>query len=142
MSPDHSSHNQGTEMKPLPLVPPGIPGDAVDMEVLSSFEALQTDDGSDLIVELIDLYLEDSPLRIASMREASLTTDWLVLKRAAHNLKGSSSNLGVRHVARTCEQIERIDHSSPGVEKLLQRLECEFAAANEMLLAERHRRLR
>lgn len=123
-----------------------ITGDAVDMDLLNAFEELQSDDGSDLIVELIDLYLEDAPQRIASMREASLATEWLLLKRAAHNLKGSSGNLGVRQVALTCEEIETIDHSSvhssSGVERILQRLDDEFAAANEVLVAERSRRLR
>ena len=114
------------------------------MELLNAFEELQADDGSDLIVELIDLYLQDAPQRILAMREAAAATEWVVLKRAAHNLKGSSGNLGVRHVTGICEQLERIecDHSPESVKQLLQQLDDEFAKANEALVAERRRRLR
>ena len=120
-----------------------ITGDAVDMDLLNAFEELQSDDGSDLIVELIDLYLDDAPQRILAIREAAVATEWGLLKRAAHNLKGSSANLGVQQVAETCKKLEGLerDHSTNGVEFLLQQMDHEFARASAVLLSERHRRL-
>ena len=145
MSFDQVTNNENMETAPLPLAPADvvrITSDAVDMELLNAFEALQSDDGSDLIVELIDLYLQDAPQRILAIRQASVATEWALLKRAVHNLKGSSGNLGVRHVAEICEKLEGLCHqSSPGVEELLQQLDHEFAKASEALLAERRRRL-
>jgi len=131
-----------------PLVPGlagvvGTAGDAVDMEVLNAFEELQEDHETDLIVELIDLYLTDAPQRLLAIREAAFANEWLLLKRAAHNLKGSSANLGIRQVAETCRKLEGTDYelSTESVEKLLQQLDHEFARASEALLTERQRRL-
>ena len=138
--------NENHGATPHPPVPAGvvrITSDAVDMELLNAFEELQPDDGSDLIVELIDLYLKDAPQRMLEIRVAALANDWLLLKRAVHNLKGSSANLGVLHVAETCKKLEEIqcEHSPKSVGELLQQMDDEFARAREALLSERQRRL-
>lgn len=119
-----------------------IKSEAVDMTLLNSFEELQLDDGSDLIVELIDLYLQELPQRVAEIREASIETEWVLLKRATHALKGSSGNLGVRHVAETCEKLERMDcHDAPQtVAAVVRLLEYESAMATASLSAVRQRR--
>ncbi len=120
-----------------------ITSDAVDMELLNAFEDLQSDDGSDLIVELIDLYLKDASQRVLAIREAALANDWVLLKQVIHNLKGSSASLGVRQVAQTCKMLEEIecDRSPEGFGELLQQMNSEFARASEALLSERQRRL-
>lgn len=120
-----------------------ITNDAVDMDLLNAFEELQLDDGSDLIVELIDLYLPDAAQRVSQIREASIATEWVVLKRAAHNLRGSSGNLGVRKVAEICEKLERMDgrDSPQEVAVLVQLLEYESDRASAALAAVRQRRL-
>lgn len=146
MSFDQVTNNEVAGSNPHPLAPAsafGITSDAVDMELLNAFEELQLDDGSDLIVELIDLYLLDAAQRVSQIREASIETEWALLKRAAHNLKGSSGNLGVRHVAEICEKLERMDgHDSPQtVADLVRLLEYESARANSSLAAVRQRRL-
>ena len=120
-----------------------IKSDSVDMELLNAFEELQSDDGSDLIVELIDLYLVDAAERVSQIREASIATEWGLLKRAAHNLKGSSGNLGVRHVAEICQKLEWMDrHDSPQtIADLVRLLEYESAMASASYRW-RHRRHR
>jgi HPt (histidine-containing phosphotransfer) domain-containing protein len=131
---------------PLPLAVASaseITSDAVDMDVLNAFEELQSDDGSDLIVELIDLYVLDAAQRVGQIREASIATEWILVKRAAHNLKGSSSNLGVRKVAELCQKLEWMDsHDSPEtVADIMRLLEYESARAGAALAAVRQRRL-
>lgn len=118
-------------------------GDSVDMKLLTAFEVLQPDDGSDLIVELIDLYLGEAAQRVSQIRETAIATEWVVLRRAAHNLKGSSSNLGVRRVAEICQKLEWMDrHDSPEtIADLVRQLDCEFARASASLAAVRQRRL-
>ena len=121
-----------------------IPSDALDIEALNAFDELQSDDGSGLVIELIDLYLQDAPKQILAIGKASASAGWIDLKRAAHNLKGSSSTLGVRHVAEICEKLEAGSCSpdpSEGVEALIQLLEYKFAKARHALAAERQRRL-
>jgi HPt (histidine-containing phosphotransfer) domain-containing protein len=116
----------------------------LDVERLSAFEKVQSDDGPDLIVELIDLYLQDASQQMLAIRKATAARAWAPLKRAAHTLKGSSSTLGVRRVAEICEKLEGTScpDSSHGVEALVQLLEDKFAKARQALAAERQRRLR
>lgn len=142
---DQVTNNEVAEINPHPFPPAsasGITSDAVDMDLLNSFEELQLDDGSDLIVELIDLYLLDAAQRVSQIREASIETEWVLLKRAAHNLKGSSGNLGVRKVAEICEKLERMDDrdSPQTVAVLVQLLEYESDRASAALAAVRQRR--
>lgn len=138
--------NEPQETNPLVPMLRGaveIAGDAVDMALLNAFEELQADDGTDLIVELIELYLLDAPQRMLDIRKAALANEWVLLKRAVHNLKGSSANLGVRHVAETCNKLEGIEfeHSPASVGELLQQMDDELTRATETLLSERQRRL-
>ena len=117
--------------------------DVLDMEKLNAFEELQTADGLNLMVETIDLYLLDEARRVSRIREASIATDWLMLKRAAHKLKGRSDNLGVRKVAEICQKLEWMDrHDSPQtVAAFVRLLEYESAMANAALAAVLQRRL-
>lgn len=138
--------NENQEANPLVPALAGVvrmTSDAVDMKWLNAFEELQADDETDLIVELIDLYLKDAPQRMLAIREAALANEWLLLKRAAHNLKGSSASLGIRQVAETCRKLEgtEYEHSKESVGELLQQMDDEFARASEALLSERQRRL-
>jgi HPt (histidine-containing phosphotransfer) domain-containing protein len=125
----------------LKSVPNSI-GDAVDIAVLSSLESAQTDGEPDLIVDLIDLYLEDAPRRLADMWALLAERDELGLRRAAHSLKGSSATLGAGPMARLCEGIENValDHSSAAGANLLNELCQEFAFVRHAFLTERHRR--
>ncbi len=114
--------------------------DAVDMTVLLSFE----DGETDLVVELIDLYLQDAPVRIEAIKEAVAKSDGAALKRAAHSLKGSSGTLGVRQLAAVCDVLERLanDSLTPEAAAMLHRLETEFARVQEAMLSERQRSTR
>jgi len=80
--------------------------EAVDMAVLAGYETLQLDGEPDLIVELIDLYLDDAPRRVAALRESVARRDLPGVKREVHSLKGSSGNLGALRVAQICQELE------------------------------------
>lgn len=114
--------------------------DDVDLSVLLGFTEAQCEDEPDLIVELIDLYLADFPRQLSVMKDSVLKTDDNSLKRAAHNLKGSSASLGVNGVAALCEEIERTD-SSESFQVLINRLEETFARVRPIFLAERQGRI-
>jgi HPt (histidine-containing phosphotransfer) domain-containing protein len=109
--------------------------------VLDAFEELESDDGSDLIIELIDLYLQDASQRVIAIRKACVATEWVLLRQAAHNLKGSSSTLGLRQVAEICEKLIDASGSTDGVEALVQLLDYEFSKARQALATERQRRM-
>ena len=122
---------------------PEVSRSAVDLAVLASYEKIQLDGEPDLIVELIDLYLEDAPRRVAVMQESLAKRDWLSVKREAHSLRGSSGNLGALRVARICDEIEGIESGNlfASIAALLNCLELELERVLHIFLAERQRRL-
>ena len=127
-------------------IPPYAPeffGPAVDLALLASYEEIQLDGEPDLIVELIDLYLEDTPRRVAVMRASVTTRNWLSVKREAHSLRGSSGNLGGLRMARICEELEGTEcgDSSSSIAALLNCLEQELERVVCTFQAERQRRL-
>lgn len=113
---------------------------SVDLSVLRSFDDLQLDNDSDFVVELIDLFLDDAPKRVAVMRASRGQRQTIV--RAAHSLRGSSGNLGALKLAAVCESIEKTEWVGLGLEFFLVRLEFEFARVVQIFKAERERRLR
>lgn len=116
---------------------------AIDPKVFASLEDMREVDEPDLIVELIDLYLGDAPQWVEAIHTAAAGGDALLLKRAAHTLKGSSGSLGVRHVAQTCQMLEQLtgSESDAQIDELSQLLDRQFATACDALSAERTRRI-
>ena len=116
--------------------------DMLDFAVLKAFEKVKSDDGSDVLIELIDLYLQGTSQRIIAMRKAADEEEWTQLKRAAHTLKGSSSTLGLAQIAKNCQDLEAASSSSRGdVHTLIDLLESKFLEVKPVLIAERNRRL-
>jgi len=71
-----------------------------------------------LVAELRDIMGQDYPMLVAAwgrdaaqrleeLTDARQAGDREALRRAAHTLKGSSSNLGAVHVASLCAQLEQ-----------------------------------
>jgi HPt (histidine-containing phosphotransfer) domain-containing protein len=148
MSAIHIDVGRSTQWKSVPMMRPANTGgdgaapDAVDMAVLRAFEEIQGEGEPDLIVELINLFLKDAPVKLASIQEAAAEGDAGSLRRAAHSLKGSSACLGVGHVATLCEELEcayRADSAGQAA-ALVDRLERELEGALLALDVERKRR--
>jgi two-component system, sensor histidine kinase and response regulator len=78
----------------------------LDPEILQSVQALRTPgESQDPLVELIDLFLHDTPIRISKILDAFKASNRLELERTAHSLKGSASNLGAKYLAGACLDI-------------------------------------
>lgn len=125
-------------------ISPEIFRPAVDLSVLRNYEALQLEGEPDVIVELIDLYLEDAPRRLVLMQESLIGKDWPSLKHEAHTLRGSSGNLGALKMANICNELEEVKlvEPLPGVAALLSCLEQELEQVRQVFMAERQRRLK
>jgi HPt (histidine-containing phosphotransfer) domain-containing protein len=115
----------------------------VDLTVLDAYENLQVGGEPDLIVELVDLYLEDAPVRVAIMREAQAKGNWISVKQQAHGLRGSSGSTGALQMALICGDLEAATSGDvcPDLEDLLSHLELELKRTSQILIAERQRRL-
>ena len=128
--------------RPAATAPAGITNDVLDFETLKAFEKVKSEDGSDFVIELIDLYLKGAPQRIQAIREAASEKEWIVLEHTAHTLKGSSSTLGLHRIAQVCKELEATSLSSGDVaDGLVHALESRFVEGREALIAERRRRL-
>ncbi|MGI8655030.1 MAG: PAS domain S-box protein [Pyrinomonadaceae bacterium] len=109
--------------------------DSVDLSVLDGFKELQAEGAPDLIAELIGLYITDTESRLAEMHAALNEHDTRKLRRAAHSLKGSSGNLGIRRMASLCSGLEqKLDSDAfEEVALILIQLEAEFELVRQAL---------
>ena len=114
----------------------------VDLAILASYDEAQQEGEPDFVVELIDLYLDEAPRFFSSIQEGLANNDWLSAKRAAHTLRGSSGNLGILQMASIAGALEQLTgNQDASAAELLKGLEIEFARVEEILAAERQRRL-
>lgn len=103
----------------------------VDSEAIENLRALSPGDGDVFLKEILGIYLEDMPARIAELHRSGETGDTESFIRAAHSIKGSSSNVGaaeVRALAETIEHQSRKQGIAGQVEQLAN-LEAAYARA-------------
>ena len=81
-------------------------GEHLDPEVIASLVELGGEDEPDLIVELIDLFLEDADVRILALEEAVKVRDWDQVVKIAHTLKGASATIGAVRFSSACRAVE------------------------------------
>ncbi len=97
-------------------------------------------DGS-LVLELIGVFLEDTPRRVNALRLAFDAGDPAALSHEAHALKSSCAQMGAMALSEHCRWLEDVGRrgSLAGVDDRLQLVDRELAAARTALLAERDR---
>jgi HPt (histidine-containing phosphotransfer) domain-containing protein len=103
----------------------------IDLEAIKALAELNPDDNGEFLKEIIMIFLEDTPQRIAELEESLKTGDTSRFVRAAHSIKGSSANMGTMVLRRTAEQLEQhAKHSGlADTEELLGRLRTDYAEA-------------
>ncbi len=96
-----------------------------------------TMDDEEFMVELIDIYLDDSPTQISALRNAIEGRQGQAAASTAHRLKGSSGNLGADSLAAICRQVEEAGREDRAAEMpgLLKDIEQEFSRVKEHLSA-------
>ena len=85
--------------------------DPLDATVLATLRNLQEPGTPDILIELIDLFLEDAPARLAAVRDAVARRDAEGLRSASHALKSSATNLGIRELAGLAARLESTGRS-------------------------------
>jgi CheY-like chemotaxis protein/HPt (histidine-containing phosphotransfer) domain-containing protein len=78
----------------------------LDQGVIASLRELGGEDDPDLFIELVNLFLSDTPERLRALSEAMERRDPTALERAAHALKSSSANLGALELSALFRDIE------------------------------------
>jgi two-component system sensor histidine kinase/response regulator len=117
---------------------PSPEGPLVDSESLDNLRSLRMEGEPDPLAELVDLFLNDTPDRLAQMRDALQRADAMALESAAHSLKGSASNLGARVIANHCAKVmqcSRKNELAPAA-ALVKQIEEGFPKVKAILLDE------
>jgi HPt (histidine-containing phosphotransfer) domain-containing protein len=73
---------------------------------IQALRDLSPEGDSEFLRELIGIYLDDSPKRLAQLEEAIARQDAAMIIRSAHTLKGSSGNFGAEQFAKIAQEIE------------------------------------
>ena len=92
---------------PPPSLPRRSSSPAIDLGMLRQMRAAQGPDESDIVAEVVALFLQDAPERLATLRDAAARGDLAAASRVAHTLKGSAGHLGARALTTLCERFER-----------------------------------
>lgn len=107
----------------------------LDMQVVEELLSLTDNGDPELLLDLINLFLDDGPAKIRSIVEGLEARDFDRMERAAHSLKGSAGNLGAQRLQHTCEQMQQAtrSHQFEMVRTLAPLLESQFGDARQAL---------
>jgi CheY-like chemotaxis protein/HPt (histidine-containing phosphotransfer) domain-containing protein len=110
----------------------------LDPAVLTELRQLQGEGEPDIVQELAAAFQFETPPLLEALRQAVIENEPEQLKRAAHNLKGSSHNLGARTMAALSTELETLGKNGTveGAAELLSRLEQEYQRVCLALAAE------
>ncbi|WP_126455578.1 ATP-binding protein [Sulfuriflexus mobilis] len=99
----------------------------INQSVLSG---LKSSVGEDVLHDILILFLDDSPQRLAAIRNAFKNSDHEALRAASHTLKGSSGMIGAEKLSSNCAKLEEMAYRSDlcEAETLLDDIEAELNA--------------
>ncbi|NPV55112.1 MAG: Hpt domain-containing protein [Anaerolineae bacterium] len=102
----------------------------IDPSVLDEYRSVIGNDADAFIAEVLTIYLENTPLVMARLRQALAQRDVKMVGRHAHSLKGGSLSVGAGEMARLAEMIEEAARggSLNGLGENMTALEQEFDA--------------
>jgi signal transduction histidine kinase/CheY-like chemotaxis protein/HPt (histidine-containing phosphotransfer) domain-containing protein len=121
----------------MTTMPHGGPHPAIDPSALD--ELRQLDEGAEILGELIDIYLEDTPQRLEALAKAVAEGDAVGIREHAHSLKSSCAQLGAAHLSDLCRQLETLgrDGDLGPTASLMAEAQAEFPRVQEALAAEK-----
>ena len=113
----------------------------LEHDTLERIRALQRPGKPNVLGKIINLYLENSPGLIKTVRESVEQGDGAALCEAAHSLKSSSANLGAVSMAAMCKKLEDMgrDGRTDAAKALIGRIESEYKLASAALADELER---
>jgi CheY-like chemotaxis protein/HPt (histidine-containing phosphotransfer) domain-containing protein len=110
----------------------------LDAAVLADLRQFQVEGEPDIIQELAQAFQLETPPLLETIRQAVAADRPERLKHAAHNLKGSSQNLGARGMAAISADLELLGRHETveGAAELISRLEQEYRRVCQTLAIE------
>ena len=74
--------------------------------MLRGMRAAQSASEPDIVVEVVDIFVREAPVRIRAIGDALASGDRTTAAREAHTLKGSAGHLGAKTLATLCARFE------------------------------------
>jgi len=108
---------------PRPAAPPAPPtasGPAVDFAVL---DALKDDLEAETVVAILEKFMEDARLRVATGRRAAETGEGERVRREGHTIKGAAASLGLHAIRDACMALENAARAGHGIGEGLDQLD-------------------
>jgi HPt (histidine-containing phosphotransfer) domain-containing protein len=107
-----------------------------DNPLLTRLQELVQETDFEFVIELVDIYLNETPTQMQTMVKALDTQDHHMLTIAAHTLKGSSLNLGAKRLGAACFRLEELGRSGIPISASIntKEIESEFEQAKAILL--------
>lgn len=103
---------------------------------LDEVSDMSADTGVDIVKQIIQLYLQHSPLLIEQIQQAEEDKKYDDLFKAAHSLKSSSGTIGalrMQHIAKTIEHIGRGTGEMDNIKELVVGLTASFEDVKQAL---------
>lgn len=96
--------------------------------------------GSEFVIKMIDLFLEEIPDRLRAARNGELAGDTQAVAEAAHSIKSSAQNFGAESLALIARKFEVMTRSNDceNLAALLNELEQTYAVAKAWLESQRN----
>lgn len=107
----------------------------IDPEAIENLRALTPEDPDSFLRDIIGIFLDDTPARLAELHKSLAENDRTTFTRAAHSIKGSASNLGAIQLRAISAELEQRGKSE-SIAELAPRvadLEVAFAQVREEL---------
>jgi len=113
-----------------------------DNPLLIRLKELVQETDFEFVIELIDIYLNETPTQIQTIVKALDTQDHHMLTIAAHTLKGSSLNLGAKQLGAACFKLEELGRSGIPISASIntKEIESEFEQVKAILLTFKQRK--
>ena len=107
----------------------------IDPQTVENLRSLNPGDNDEFLREIVGIFFEYTPQRIAELEQSLRAGDVPKFTRAAHSIKGSSANLGATGLRVAAEKLEHQSRTSGlgGVEELVAQVKAEFSRAQTAL---------
>jgi CheY-like chemotaxis protein/HPt (histidine-containing phosphotransfer) domain-containing protein len=82
------------------------PSGAITIAMLEEIQASLGDGSPTIVVEIIDIFIDDLPPQIETLRRGAAEGAAPVIQRVAHTIKASAATIGALALAKQCEDLE------------------------------------
>ncbi|MBC9783112.1 response regulator [Heliobacterium chlorum] len=107
----------------------------IDTGLLESLRDLQEEGEPDIVADVIDIFLRDTPEKIQALHEAAQRQDVRAMTNLAHSIKSSSAGIGAVGLSACSKEMELKGRQGQldGAQEKAARIEAEFIKARRVL---------